>query len=65
MTGQYPSIKKITAYLNGELSGKEADEVINWYNQSDESKKELSRLEIIWDLAERLDTMEKIDKQKA
>jgi ferric-dicitrate binding protein FerR (iron transport regulator) len=65
MTGQYPSIKKITAYLNGELSDKEADEVINWYNQSDESKKELDRLEIIWNLAGRLDLMEKIDKQKA
>lgn len=65
MTGQYPSIKKITAYLNGELSGKDADEIINWYNQSDESKKELEHLEIIWNLAERLDLMEKIDKQKA
>jgi len=65
MTGQYPSIKKITAYLNNELSDKEADEVINWYNQSDESKKELDRLEIIWNLADRLDLMEKIDKQKA
>ncbi len=65
MTGQYPSIKMITAYLNNELSDKEADEVINWYNQSDESKKELDRLEIIWNLAERLDLMEKIDKQKA
>lgn len=65
MTGQYPSIKKITAYLNGELSDKEVDEVINWYNQSDESKKELDRVETIWNLAERLDLMEKIDKQKA
>lgn len=65
MTGQYPSIKKITAYLNGELSDDEADEVVNWYNQSDESKKELNHLEIIWNLTERLDLMEKIDKQKA
>lgn len=65
MTGQYPSIKKITAYLNGELSDKEADEVINWYNQSDESKKELDHLEIIWNLGGRLNLMEKIDKQKA
>ncbi len=65
MTGQYPSIKKITAYLNGELSDKEANEIINWYNQLDESKKELDHLEIIWSLAERLDLMEKIDKQKA
>lgn len=65
MTGQYPSIKKITAFLNGELSDKEVDEIINWYNQSDESKKELDRLEIIWNLAGRLDLMEKIDKQKA
>lgn len=65
MTDQYPSIKKITAFLNGELSDKETDEIINWYNQSDESKKELDRLEIIWNLAGRLDLMEKIDKQKA
>ena len=65
MTGQYPSIKKITAYLNGELSDKEANEVIIWFNQSDESKKELDQIEVIWNLAERLDLMEKIDTQKA
>ena len=65
MTSQYPSIKKITAYLNGELSGEEADEVIHWFSLSDENKKELEHLEIIWNLAGRLDQMEKIDKQKA
>lgn len=65
MTSNYPSIKKLTAYLNGELSGKEADEITTWFSQSDESKKELEHLQIIWSLAGRLDQMEKIDRQKA
>ena len=39
MTGQYPSIKKITAYLNGELSDKEADEVIKKIRETYGKKK--------------------------
>ncbi|MGQ8335803.1 FecR family protein [Sunxiuqinia sp. A32] len=59
------SIKKLVAYLNGELSGKEADEITTCFNQSDVSKKELDHYEILWNLSERLDQMEKIDKLKA
>lgn len=65
MTIKYPSIRKLTAYLNGELSGKDVNEITNWSNQSDENKKELDQLEIVWGLADRLEQMETIDKQKA
>jgi transmembrane sensor len=65
MNSNYPSIDKLTDYLNGELSVEEAAGIKAWFNQSEEKKKELEHLEIIWSLAGRLDQMEKIDKQKA
>jgi len=65
MKSKYPSIEKLTAYLNGELSASDFDEVRAWFNQSDEGKKELDQLEVIWSLAGRLNQMEKIDKQHA
>lgn len=65
MTTKYPSIKKLIAYLNGESSDKDAKEITNWFNLSDEGQKELDHLEIIWGLTDRLDQMETIDKQKA
>ncbi len=65
MKSKYPSIKKLTAYLNGELSGKKLEEIITWFNKSDENRKELDHLEIIWNLADRLGQMEKIDKLRA
>ncbi len=65
MNSKYPSIEKLTGYLNGELSIEESNKIIAWFNQSDETKKELNHLEIIWSLADRLNQMEKIDKQRA
>jgi ferric-dicitrate binding protein FerR (iron transport regulator) len=65
MNSNYPSIDKLTDYLNGELSVEEAAGIKAWFNQSEEKKKELEHLEIIWSLSRRLDEMEKIDKQKA
>jgi ferric-dicitrate binding protein FerR (iron transport regulator) len=65
MNSKYPSIKKLTDYLNGELSKEESNEIKAWFSQSDETKKELDHLEIIWGLTDRLDQMEKIDKQEA
>lgn len=65
MNSEYPSIEKLTDYLNGGLSIEESKEIRAWFDQSAERKKELNHLEIIWGLAERLDQMEKINKQKA
>ena len=65
MNSKYPSIEKLTAYLNRELSIEEAKEIRAWFSQSGETKKELDHLEIIWGLTDRLNQMEKIDKQKA
>ncbi|MCW0484471.1 FecR family protein [Gaoshiqia sediminis] len=65
MNSEYPSIEKLTDYLNGGLSIEESEEIRAWFDQSAERKKELDHLEIIWGLAERLNRMEQIDKQKA
>lgn len=65
MISKYPSIEKLAAYLNRELSVEESNKIKVWFSQSDEMKKELDHLEIIWSLADRLNQMEKIDKQKA
>jgi len=62
---EYPSIEKLTAYLNGALTIEESNELKASFNQSDEGRKELEHLEIIWGLADRLKQMEKIDKQHA
>jgi ferric-dicitrate binding protein FerR (iron transport regulator) len=62
---EYPSIEKLTGYLNGELAIDESNEIKAWFNQSDEGRKELEHLKIIWSLGERLRQMEKIDKQNA
>lgn len=65
MNNKYPSTSKLTRYLNGELSAQESDEVRGWFDQSDEGRKELDQLEIIWGLADRLNQMEKINNEKA
>ncbi|MGV8139649.1 MAG: FecR family protein [Mangrovibacterium sp.] len=62
---EYPSIEKLTAYLNGALTIEESNELKASFIQSDEGRKELEHLEIIWGLADRLKQMEKIDKPNA
>lgn len=62
---EYPSIEKLTGYLNGELTIEESNDIKAWFNQSDEGRKELEHLEIIWGLVDRLSQMEKINKQNA
>ncbi len=62
---EYPSIEKLTGYLNGELTIEETKEIKAWFNQSEEGRKELEHLEIIWSLSDRLRQMEKINKQNA
>ena len=65
MKNQYPSPSKLIAFLNGQLPQDQSEEVTAWFNQNDETKKELAQLEVIWGLNDRLDQMEKIDKQAA
>ncbi len=62
---EHPSTEKLTAYLNGTLSIEESNAIKAWFNQTDEGRKELEHLEIIWGLADRLSQMEKIDKHHA
>jgi len=62
---EYPSIEKLTGYLNRELTIEETKEIKAWFNQSDEGRKELEHLEIIWSLGDRLRQMEEINKQNA
>ncbi|MDD2436046.1 MAG: DUF4974 domain-containing protein [Massilibacteroides sp.] len=62
---EYPSIEKLTDYLNGKLTIDESNEIKAWFNQSNEGRKELEHLEIIWNLGERLRQMEEINKQSA
>ena len=62
---EYPSIEKLTGYLNGHLSIEESDEIKAWFDQSDEGRKELEHLEIIWNLGGQLRQMERIDKPQA
>ncbi|WP_423126933.1 FecR family protein [Gaoshiqia sp. Z1-71] len=65
MNRKYPSIEKLTRYLDGELSVQESNEIRSRFEQSDEGRKELDQLEIIWGLADRLTRMENINRQKA
>lgn len=62
---EYPSIEKLAAYLNGVLTADETNAIKAWFNRSDEGRKELEHIEIIWGLNDRLRQMEEIDKLSA